>query len=276
MIQVHIWKFRGLNTAMGHASMHVGAEYVSWWPAGENRARKIPGPAGRRVPLYSVAHIQGQSYDDDRYLEDMDPDETIRLEGLDEDRLIAWWRTFNVPGRDWSTLGQNCATTVARGLMIAGADDYALGAAGWWRSWNTVWQPNDVLLYARQVRSGLTTRQGRQPAINLIRRFVTSPLGFTSVTTGTNVPGLAEALYSEASTYTALVMSVLQELDARTNTPTAKVAAAYVDLVMARNGPPRAALALDTRLRADLLRLLDQNRSAPGQQRRIEFIRSLS
>ncbi|NNF05900.1 MAG: hypothetical protein HKN21_04005, partial [Candidatus Eisenbacteria bacterium] len=218
MIQVHIWNYRGLKTAMGHASMHVGASYISWWPAGTSRRFKIPTAIGRAVPLYSVDHIHGQSFDDDKLLEaldansiwdatlgtfvdsttglmvkPMDPDHTITIDGLDEGRILTWWSTFNVPGRQWSTLGQNCATTVGRALMMGGGDDYALGASGWWHSWNMVWQPNDALRYAQAIARGLGVRAGEHEAINFVRRFVTSPLGLTSVSWSVDEQAMADA-----------------------------------------------------------------------------------
>ena len=300
MIEVYVWKFRGLTVAMGHASMRVGDQYISWWPQGDGRAPKLPGSAGQTLPLYSVAHIHGQSFADDQLLEALDenaewdeslrayrdrrtglrvnpmpPDDTVTLDGLDEARVLDWWHEFNVPGREWSTLGQNCATTVARGLMVGGAEDYAGGLSGWWKSWNAVWQPNDVLRFAQEVRGGLATRRGRHAAINLIRRFCSSPLGFTSITAKMDESGLANALYREGGVNTHLVRTVFEELNARRNTDADDVAEVYVNLLRTRGGSPRAAVASDARLKALLIRTLESGWTSAGEKACVEYLKSL-
>ncbi len=275
MIRVNVWDFRGLKTAMGHASMHVGSEYISWWPEGAGRVAKIPGSVGRAVPLYSVGHIQGQSFEDDQRLEEMKPNHTVSLNGLDETQILAWWKKFNVPGRQWSTLGQNCATTVGRALMVGGGDDYALGASGWWHSWNTVWQPNDVLKYAREVERGLNKKRGRHRAINFIRRFCTSPLGFTSITMKMDEKGLAAAIYRELAGDTATIHEVFQELNERRNTDADDVAEIYVNLLQSKKGPPLLAVAKDVKLKSLLIKILDEGWTSSGEKACIEFLRNL-
>jgi hypothetical protein len=301
MIKVHVWNYRGLTTAMGHASMHVGSQYISWWPEGDGRSPKVPGSVGQKVPLYSVPHIHGQSFDDDKLYEALDdnsvlnsarneyidqrtgrrvvpmsPDHTIELQGLDKHRLLTWWRMFNVDGRKWSTLGQNCATTVGRGLMIAGADDYAQGVSGWWHSWNTVWQPNDVLRYARDVHHGLVAKRGEHAAINFVRRFCKSPLGFTSITSKMDEKGLAEALYRELGTNTLLITSVFRELDSRRNTDADDVAEKYVNLLKEKKGSPLVAVAKDLRLKTLLVKVLSEGWTSEGEKKCIDFLMSLT
>jgi hypothetical protein len=297
MIRVHVWNYRGLKTAMGHASMHVEGEYISWWPAGENRRFK----AGSLLPLYSVDHIHGQSFEDDQLLEALDensewdaargawidlstgkavvplaPHHNIPLNGLDEPRILAWWGKFNAPGRDWSTLGQNCATTVGRALMMGGGDDYSLGAKGWWHSWNMVWQPNDVHKYAVQIQRGLAGKDGEHAAINFVRRFCKSPLGFTSITSKMNEKGLAEAIYRELGGDTALVRGVFQQLKSRRNTDADDVAEIYVNLLRTGKGAPMAAVAKDERLKRLLIQVLEEGWTSSSERSCIDFLKSLA
>ncbi len=280
MIRVYIWNYRGLTVAMGHASMAVGADYISWWPEGAGRRSKIPGPVGGKLPLYAVRHIQGQSFQDDKDYEGtpgkpMPPDHSMPLEGLDETRLLVWWRKYNVPHRDWTTLGQNCATTVGRGLMIAGGDDYCDGAAGWWNSWNLVWQPNDVLPYARDIERGLISKRGQHAAINFVRRFLKSPLGLTSVTASVDERGLAAAIYHEVRARTELIRGIFEQLDSRRNTDADDIAEIYVDLLRTKRGPPSKAVAADARLKQLLIRILSEGFTSAGERRCIDFLKAL-
>jgi hypothetical protein len=289
MIKVHVWNFRGLKSAMGHASMHLGVEYISWWPNNSADPRsvnarnfKLPGAMGRKIPLYSVPHIHGQSFQNDMDYESVDgikpkaPDHTVELTGLDEKRVTAWWHEFNVPKRNWSTLGQNCATTVGRALMVGGGDDYCEGVEGWWDSWNAVWQPNDVLNYARQIEQGLKKHAGMHAAINLVRRFSKSPLAMTSVTSSMDEAGLAKAIYSEVGPNTVEVAKVFQILNSRRNSDADDVAEIYVKLLQANKGAALAAVSKDKSLQNLLIKVLDEGWTSAGEKQAIAFLRSLA
>jgi hypothetical protein len=167
MIKVIIWDFRGVNVAWGHASMSVdggeppGGIYISWWPSRDNRQPKFPKAGGLLRQVYSVQAIMGRTYDDDVQGEDnKPPDHVIRLNGLDETAIKTWWHDL-LQSSDtiWSSLGQNCATTVARALKAGGGDDMTTGFGGWWDSWNVVWTPNDVLDYALAIQRGIASRK---------------------------------------------------------------------------------------------------------------------
>jgi hypothetical protein len=162
MVTVYIWNFRGANVAWGHASMHVtggdppGAIYISWWPQNTGRQSKIPRAPGILQNVYSVPAIVGRTYAADVTDEGQAPDHTIDLPGLDESAIKAWWRTMSTDlNARWTTLGQNCSTTVANALAKGGGDDLTEGVGGWWKQWNVVWKPDDVLDYARAIKSGL-------------------------------------------------------------------------------------------------------------------------
>ncbi len=160
MVVVYVWTFRGASVAWGHASLLVqGADeetYISWWPQARGRAPKISGAPGILRNLYSVSAIQGRTYDDDVRDERQLPDHVVRINGLNEVAIKNWWiELINGADTTWSTLGQNCSTTVARALKAGGGDDKTTGFGGWWDSWNTVWTPNDLLAYALAIQRGI-------------------------------------------------------------------------------------------------------------------------
>ena len=290
MIRVHVW-LPHATSPMGHASMHVGPTYISWWP-GSSRKYYV----SRKLPLYSAPHVRDQSAEADACLEadgEWDPSRrtctnpstgmpvaprvpiTIPLHGLDEKRILEWWLRYNVPGREWTTLGQNCSTTVGRALMIGGGDDYALGASGWYHSWNTVWTPRDVLRYATAIGQGLTTKGSRQAAINLIRRFCTSPLGFTSLTWSIDEEGLSLTLYEEVGADTARLRLVFEELQENRHSDADDVAESYVNLLMTRGGAPREAVTRDNDLRQLLIKVMEEGWTSAGERKCIDFVKSL-
>lgn len=164
MVTVYIWNYRGKDVAWGHASLRstegapAGAIYISWWPQQANRRTKIPRAPGPLANVYSVPAISGRTFADDVRDERQPPDQTILLKGLDETAIKKWWNNLlRDASARWSTLGQNCSTTVAHALEAGGGDNYAKGMSGWWRSWNTVWRPDDVARYAREIEKGLSS-----------------------------------------------------------------------------------------------------------------------
>ena len=161
MLTVFIWTFRGKDVAWGHASLLVDHTYMSWWPEGRNR---IASKVSDRV--YSVHPIRNRQFADDVDAEQSYPDCRIPVKGLDEAKIKDWWQSlgltrdgvlFNGPMLPWATLQQNCSTVAARGLSIGGGDRYA----GWTKSWNLVWTPNDVLRYAMSIVTGLAAAARR-------------------------------------------------------------------------------------------------------------------
>ena len=148
MITVYVWNYRGKNVAWGHASMLVNKTYVSWWPQGQDR-EKIVGD------IYSVRPIPNRTYADDKQDEGQGADHQIVIKGLAEPKIIKWWNHLKSnPASRWTTLGQNCSTTVANALCHGGADEVVDGS-NWWHTWNIVWKPDDLLRYARAIAAGL-------------------------------------------------------------------------------------------------------------------------
>jgi hypothetical protein len=271
MIRVHVWP-PDATSKMGHASMHVGRTYISWWPQGRDRKYYLPTDS---VPLYSVSHIDQRSYADDVEAEEKEPAHTIHLQGLDEARVLDWWEEYNDLKAEWTTLGKNCSTTVGRGLMSGGGDDYALGLKGWFYSWNMVWTPDNVLKYATAIHRGLKKKGDKRSAINFIRRFCDSPLGLTSVAWNMDEEGLAKAIYQELGPETVKVRQVFEELDQRRNADADDVAQIYVQLLSSRKGAVLEMVKTDGPLKQLLIKILNEGWTSPDEQKCIDFLRSL-
>ena len=163
MITVYVWNYTatlGKGGTWGHASVKVtggspaGSEYFSWWPQGVGREAKIHDS----IPLYEVKAILNRTFEDDCRDEGdargpKAPDYEIVIDKLDESQVKAYWRDLLLNDPKWSTLGQNCSTTVARSLM-AGGGDAKTALLDWWHTWNVVWKPDDVVRYASAIQAG--------------------------------------------------------------------------------------------------------------------------
>jgi hypothetical protein len=161
MINVYVWlpKTIGGQKNVGHASMLVGGHtYVSWWPdeaAGFGR---------------DFHPIRNKGFGSDVRDEGCGPDSSITIDGLDEGAITGWWSSFGLvrggqllqgPLPPYNLRTQNCSTVVARGLKLAGGDQYA----SWYASHSIIWRPQTVLDYASSIQRELArraspTRQG--------------------------------------------------------------------------------------------------------------------
>jgi hypothetical protein len=160
MLTVYIWSFRGKAEAWGHTSMQVDQTYISWWPA-------KPGQVPSKIHNVYVSHpIRNRTYIADVTAERQSPDWVIPLDGLDEKAIKDWWQLFGLtrdgvlyqgPLPPWDTLWQNCSNVVATALRVGGGDKFA----SWYRSWNLVWTPSDVLQYAQSIQQGLEKKATR-------------------------------------------------------------------------------------------------------------------
>jgi hypothetical protein len=256
--------------------MHVGRDYVSWWPEGHSGECTLPGSEGRIVPVCCACEVHGQSFRDDQDFEGAPPDHTVALDGLDATPILAWWSEFDRPGRAWNTFGQNCATTVGRALMVGGGDDYALGGAGWSHSWNMSWRPGDVLRYAQEIQHGLAVRHERQAAIHFVRHFTTARFDLPSLTTHIDKNGLARALQRELARNSGLVARVFRELGEWRNDTADGVAEVYVQLLSTDRGAPLAAVASDPPLKDLLVRLLSRGRTSESKKKSLAFLAALN
>ena len=156
MVRVYIWRFRGKREAWGHASMEVQGQYISWWPVASRRVRS---KFHRNV--YSAHPIGNRSLYDDIRDEGGSPDHTVVISGLEEGKILSWWRrtalswgggrALGPPSVAWSSLGSNCSQIVATALKQGGGNEFS----AWRKSWNIVWTPNDVLEYAESIARGM-------------------------------------------------------------------------------------------------------------------------
>jgi hypothetical protein len=160
MVTVYVWNYRGKTVAWGHASMQCGDKYMSWWPEPAPRV-----PWTKAAPqIYDAHPFVLRRFEDDVRDEGMRPDWTIRINGLDEERIKGWWKGYNPQAHDmygppsapWSTITSNCSKIVAMALDEGGGQQYAPVL----KSRNVVWTPNDVRVYAEAVRAGLAARRG--------------------------------------------------------------------------------------------------------------------
>jgi hypothetical protein len=159
MVTVYVWNFRGKTVAWGHASMQCGDKYISWWPEPYNRV-----PRTKVAPqIYDAHPFVLRRFEDDVRDEGMRPDWTIRIDGLDEENIKGWWKSFNPQAHDmygppsapWSTITSNCSKIVAMALDEGGGAQYA----PYFMSRNVIWTPNDVRVYAQAVQAGLKARR---------------------------------------------------------------------------------------------------------------------
>ena len=164
MVTVYVWNYRGKDVAWGHASMQCGDRYISWWPEPYNRV-----PRTKVAPqIYDAHPFVLRRFEDDVRDEGMRPDWTIRIEGLDEEAIRGWWKSFNPQAHDmygppsapWSTITSNCSKIVAIALDEGGGRQHAPFLS----SRNTIWTPNDVRVYAQAVQAALRARQRGAPA----------------------------------------------------------------------------------------------------------------
>jgi hypothetical protein len=154
VVEVHIWDSdgKGEDKLYGHASMTIdpGGEnetHISLWPQASTEATPRVPYLLTRIPLlnllpgiqslYSVEPVYGQDFSADMSGEHGRKPVTYRITGLDTDRMRSWWDGYLSETR-WSSLTNNCATCVYKGLRAGGAP-YALPR---------VWSPNGVGKYA--------------------------------------------------------------------------------------------------------------------------------
>ncbi len=148
MLAVHVWgpTVTANGPLVGHASVTMGLDYISWWP--EEGAFNV-GPHRKRSLMMDIAAEA-----------DRQPTNGI-IHGLDEEKIRSWWAVFGLqsggqelqgPLPPYHLLAQNCSTVAAVALRVGGGDKYS---DSWWVRNNVVWTPMDVLRYAQAIRSGI-------------------------------------------------------------------------------------------------------------------------
>ncbi len=139
---------------VGHVAVGVrgaaGQAYVSWWPKDEGKT----DTSGKLKSV--IIGVPGVGYTLEKDIAGEGGRQPIltTLDGLKENQIIAWWRTFRLT--DWSLLRVSCAQVAVDALRAGGADDHIDTLSGWMSSWQaTYWKPMEVHLYAQHVKSGL-------------------------------------------------------------------------------------------------------------------------
>ncbi len=114
---VYVWGPHG--GMVGHAAMHAGATYISWWPnldlyAQYGNSQPVPGQANTWDTDVNDA-VRGEG----RAPEYRSPP----LGGLDEAAIAGWWDTFRTQNSSrWTMDSTNCAWVVLAALEKGGAD----------------------------------------------------------------------------------------------------------------------------------------------------------
>ncbi|WNZ58474.1 hypothetical protein ACJJIQ_07295 [Microbulbifer sp. ANSA003] len=165
-ITVHVWKQKTGN--VGHASITIDNTYISYWPS--SAAGKKDFKIGRS---HSPSFPSG--YRVDRRLEGGDADQNILIDGLNETKMIEAWENFKGEQKHYNMKDQNCSTVVAW-LLETGSGFASPGKGGikisdwaaspihrilfqlrFFGNHIDMWTPNDVLAYALQIRSQITS-----------------------------------------------------------------------------------------------------------------------
>lgn len=167
MIKVYIWSYRSKKHTWGHASMDVNGQHISWWPTLEGRVH-----SKLHNNIYSAHPVANMSLEDDMAGEGdgeskVFPDHTILISGLNEKKIIQWWRrtalswgggkALGPPSVPWSSLGWNCSKIVATALKQGGGDMYT----SLWAGKNLIWTPNAVRRYAAAIENGIRKKKKR-------------------------------------------------------------------------------------------------------------------
>jgi len=138
---------------VGHASMHIGPDaerdgtvnYVSWWPAGEARARDLA--PGRMFSSYVCTMNEDAENEGGR------PHVSFMLYDLDVPAMSREWSlTKGKHGSHYRAMRKNCSTIVARVLRAGGASTWA--AKGFLPSWDAHrawWTPKLVAQFCAGI-----------------------------------------------------------------------------------------------------------------------------
>ncbi len=161
--KVYIWKNSPQD--VGHVSMQVGEAYISFWPRGAASAKGD-------IKLGEMHDSSTSSnYRVDCRIEGRSADRVVEFSSLNEEKMIAYWRQFIQNSIKYNMLKSNCSTVIAS-LLEEGSDikahntpnikitDYVSNPFMQWilklrflGGHINMWTPNDVEIYALQVKS---------------------------------------------------------------------------------------------------------------------------
>lgn len=163
---VYVWKNSPAD--VGHVSLLVKDTYISFWPKSAAKAKNDIKLGQTHEAAFP------SSYKVDRRLEQKDSDNKIMLKRLDEELMIDYWNDFKDNQKRYNMLNSNCSTVVASLLEIGSGlpplktpsiriNDYVNNKYMRWLlklrffgNYIHMWSPNDVMMYALQIRSSKT------------------------------------------------------------------------------------------------------------------------
>jgi hypothetical protein len=121
--------------------------YISWWP---NQAAGIIDQKRFVSDIYTAPAFTDRTFEKDKTDEGSRmPDYRVEVFSLDETKIKNWWSSYQA-SENWSSLSQNCSTTVAEALKVGGAN------VSWYNAMdahNAIWAPSDVMDYAKSIKS---------------------------------------------------------------------------------------------------------------------------
>ncbi len=148
-VKVHVWPKNGNN--VGHASLQVGSDYISYWPD-EGVGKKDVKKKASQAPAYMTHYL------DDVRAESNKHAITVILNGLDEEAILDYWTKIRSDGIRYQLKNHNCSHVVAACLYEGSKakPTFKPSAAHYGRLGKVlgqgVWTPDQVLLYAHELR----------------------------------------------------------------------------------------------------------------------------
>jgi hypothetical protein len=149
MIKVHVWLPDAQH--VGHTSLEVRDEYISFWPDGEAGKKDLKiktSQPGMLVPYF---------HDDIRNEGNRMP-VTVELPNLDEDAVVAFAKQLQRQLPRYQLARNNCSHVVAQALM-AGASakpSFTPHAGHYGRAGRIlgigIWTPDQILRFVRELQ----------------------------------------------------------------------------------------------------------------------------
>lgn len=160
---VYVWKNSPQD--VGHVSIQVDEHYMSFWPKNSAKAKNDIKIGSTHEAVFP------SGYKIDCRLESQQANHKIYLNKLDEKLMIEFWETFKSDSKKYNMLKSNCSTVVASLLQLGSGiipnhtpgiliKDYVNSPYLRWflklrflGNYIHMWTPNDVNLYALQIKS---------------------------------------------------------------------------------------------------------------------------
>lgn len=142
---------------VGHAALDISfgagpgkADYVSWWPAGTG-SKGTPGAKPLKPAEMFPAGLN--TYPDDVASEGGNPDLTVEITCLDEDRMRAKFAEMKA-NLTYNMAVKSCATAVAE-VLLAGGGCLSYECLDYAKS-HLVWTPKETNTFAYMINANAT------------------------------------------------------------------------------------------------------------------------